>query len=240
MTQQTSGKRINKYGVFENVQLTAQEWAYRWSNNHIGFHRSFVDKDLIKYESLFLKKKCKVYVPLCGKSLDLVYLADKGYDVYGCEFVEKAVLDFFSENSLSYVVSEKKTTLGCINEYTCTTKQLTIYQGDYFVLTKNIIGKFDAIWDRASLIAIDPSKRLQYVDLMKDLMVPGGKCLLSTLFVSGEKYYGPPHSVSPDDVNNLYDKVFHMQLIDTKKEPLQFPNAVSVHKSLHLLTLKTA
>ena len=81
----------------ENVHLTASDWKFLWEQNLIPFHRSEVDPYLLSYECMLLEENNKVFVPLCGKTMDLVYLAEKGHDVFGCEFTTKAVLDFFFE-----------------------------------------------------------------------------------------------------------------------------------------------
>jgi len=159
MTSDINKQGINTYGKLENVQLTLADWTSRWEHNEIGFHLPQNDPYLLKHENVFLEQKMKIFLPLCGKSNDLVYLSDKGHDVFGCEFVEKSVIDFFTENSLEYVSETKKFGTCNINEYKAKSKKITIYQGDFFALTSQYVGKFDAIWDRASLVAIHPLKR---------------------------------------------------------------------------------
>ena len=47
-----------------------------------------------------------VFVPLCGKTLDMVWLCQQGHTVVGCELSEIAALDFFKENSIPYETRE--------------------------------------------------------------------------------------------------------------------------------------
>ena len=213
-----SEKGINVYGKSENIHLTAEDWNFRWKQNHIGFHLASVDPSLIKYEHVLLGQNNRVFLPLCGKSKDLVYLADKGHDVRGCEFVEKAVKDFFSENGLGYTRMVKTLDTGSINEYKATSKQITIYQGDFFALSSHSVGKFDAIWDRASLTAIHPKRRSEYAKKILDLLSANGKFLTNAFYMTGVQYSGPPYSVSLDDIKEMYEKYCDITLLETKDE----------------------
>ena len=82
-------------------------WKQRWSNNQIGFHQETVNPYLSwfygeKGPSVETRNKLKVFVPLCGKSRDMLWLAQNGYQVFGAECSETAVNAFFEENSLNY------------------------------------------------------------------------------------------------------------------------------------------
>ena len=59
---------------------------------------------------------CSVFVPLCGKSLDMVWLLEQGFSVTGCEISELAVQQFFTENSIPY---EKRKLLMATLKCTC-------------------------------------------------------------------------------------------------------------------------
>ena len=177
-------------------------WENLWIEKNTGFHQPVVHPDLVKYENLVMKPNSRVYMPLCGKSVDLVYLADKGHDVYGSEFVESAVTDFFNEQSLEF--SESNNPSGAGKIYKAISKKITIYQGDFFALKAEVIGKFDAIWDRASIVAINPSLRDEYVKVLLDIMAPHCKCLLNLLVITGKEYCGPPHSFTDKDVQNFF------------------------------------
>ena len=50
------------------------DWLKRWENNQIGWHAEQINRQLIEYLPEFnLAKKDKIFVPLCGKSLDMIY-----------------------------------------------------------------------------------------------------------------------------------------------------------------------
>ena len=204
---------------------TVENWQKMWDNNHIGFHQSSVLPDLLKHENMFLNKCCRVFLPLCGKSLDLAYLADKGHNVYGCEFVKKAVEDFFKEQNLQYTTSSLPS--GSI-VYKAVSKKITLYCGDFYALKSDEVGKFDAVWDRASLVAINPSQREEYAKVMQDLMGPGCKYLLNSFIINGDNYCGPPHSVSQEDIERCFSSFCDIKQLDSKFADFRLPSMDSL------------
>jgi len=82
--------------------MQADFWQKRWERDQIGFHLAEVNPYLQQYwPALGLAAQTRVLVPLCGKSLDLIWLADQGFEVLGIELAEKAVEDFFVSTSCS-------------------------------------------------------------------------------------------------------------------------------------------
>ena len=76
-------------------------WKNRWKNNQTGWHREEYNEMLVKHwPSLNIGANCNVLVPLCGKSLDMRWLAEQGHSVLGLELVEEAVHAFFQEQKL--------------------------------------------------------------------------------------------------------------------------------------------
>jgi len=231
-------KGVNRFGKLENIHLTEDDWKFRWDQNLTPFHRCEVDPYLLKYEHMLLAKNNRVFVPLCGKTLDLIYLADKGHDVFGCELTKKGVIDFFTENSLEYTCEVKKLSSYSINIYKAISKRITIYQGDVFTVSSEIIGKFDAIWDRAAFEAIDPLKRSEYVRIMLDLLQHNGKCLLVTNVMSNVQFSGPPYSVSLDEIQELFESIYDITLLETNKDE-KFEKVSSKFRHTHILSLKS-
>ena len=208
-------------------------WEDMWHKDDLYFHRLEVHPSLIQYEKHF-EPNSRIYVPLCGKSVDLVYLADKGFEVLGCEFVEKAVKDFFAEHGLEYTV-QKDVTTG-IPVYTAVSKKITVYQGDFFELTVDVLGKFNAIWDRGSLVAINPSDKAKYATIMLELMASNCKYLLFTCVITGEDYQGPPYSAPSKEIDDLFSKSCDIQVLESSQ--FDFRDAQSFETFITLLSLK--
>ncbi|KHE91435.1 MAG: hypothetical protein K8F52_18095 [Candidatus Scalindua rubra] len=61
-------------------------WKQTWGKNKIGFHESKPDPLLTAYlKELNLVEGSRVFLPLCGKTLDIAWLLSKGYRVTGAE-----------------------------------------------------------------------------------------------------------------------------------------------------------
>ena len=171
-------------------------WHDRWEKNLTGFHLDEVNPHLREnWAALNLKSGSRVFVPLCGKSLDLLWLADQGYEVVGIELSPLAVKAFFSENGL-----EAKLTHIDGLEY-WQSDNISLFCGDFFSLTTEILGTIDAVYDRASLIALPPAMRKDYAAKLTELAQTAPK-LLVTLEYDQSKMDGPPFSVSQEEVIN--------------------------------------
>ena len=240
MDTDSNEKAVNLFGDVENIHLTQEDWCFRWKQNQIAFHSSSTNTHLLKYENkLLVEKNSRVFVPLCGKSVDLVYFADKDHDVFGCEFVEKAVKDFFAEQSLDYTFQDKDFSSGRVKEFKATSKRITIWQCDLFTLSSLDVGKFDAIWDKGSMIAIDPLKRSDYVQLMHDLLRKNGRYLLDTLLIPGKskEYSGPPYSLSQEDIEQFFGNFFDITLLEERQEG-KFAKTLLKHRHINIIKRK--
>ncbi len=174
-------------------------WHERWRGGQIGFHQSAVDKSLRQcWQALAVPKSSRVLVPLCGKSLDLLWLCAQGYSVIGVELSDIALQAFCMENG----VPARRRPLREFDLYAA--PNLALYRGDLFSLDLPVLGNVAAVYDRAALISWAPALRLPYVEHMAALTQPGTATLLITLEYPQMQMAGPPFSVDGDDVQRLY------------------------------------
>jgi len=130
------------------------QWESRWQEGRIGFHLPEVNSYLLRYSDKLLTQNLEsVFVPLCGKTLDLTWLAGRTKKVVGIELVHKAVKDFFKENKLTHSIQQS----GKLNLFSSDT--IVLFQGDFFDLNKEQTASFDAIYDRGSIVAFDQPER---------------------------------------------------------------------------------
>jgi len=184
-------------------------WLERWNNNQTEFHQQQVNPYLVyfygeKGPSVEQREKLKVFVPLCGKSKDMLWLAQNGYKVFGVECSERAVKDFFEENALNYKHGRKDA--HALYRSSNLPSEIEVYQGDFFALQSDVLDDVTDIFDRASLIALPPEMRQQYVNKMVELQKPGVRTLLVTLTFDPAEMNGPPFSVTEEEVNELYSE----------------------------------
>lgn len=191
-------------------------WLDRWQTGQTGFHQPKVNPYLAyfygeKGPPLEQREKLKVFVPLCGKSIDMLWLAQNGYRVFGVECSELAVKDFFRENALACKSASRDEHALYISEDGSLAAGIEIYQGDFFALQPDVFADITDVFDRASLIALPAAMRRDYADRMVERLKPGTRTLLVTLTYDQNEMNGPPFSVSEDEVNDLYAPHFSIQ-----------------------------
>lgn len=159
-------------------------WHERWTGNQIGFHEGAPNRYLTEHWDLDVSS---VLVPLCGKSTDLAWLAERGHAVTGVELSPIACEAFFQERG----ITPTRTPSGAFVRWEG--QGVTLLQGDFFELE----GHFDAFWDRAAMIALPADVRPRYAAHLRRLAPKG---LLVTLAYDQAKMEGPPFSVPVDEV----------------------------------------
>ncbi|MGL6313927.1 thiopurine S-methyltransferase [Vibrio sp. WXL103] len=175
----------------------AEFWHNKWASNSVGFHLPDVNPLLIKHwDALKPLRSQKVLVPLCGKSEDLVWLAERHVDVQGVELSQIAVRAFFSEHFYTPLVTKVS---GQHELYQF--DELSIYTGDVFTAP---LEKVSLIYDRAALIALPQEMRADYAQRLDSLLEPGGQILLVTLEYQQDEMQGPPFSVLEQEITQLF------------------------------------
>ncbi|XP_002126407.2 thiopurine S-methyltransferase [Ciona intestinalis] len=204
--------KINAYGDEENIEMTVDDWNSRWQKKHTAFHMPKVNENLVNHENvLFDKPNMSVFVPLCGKTIDMKYIADKGHKVVGLECSEIAIQDFFNEHNMKF--NKAKHPTSDFNIFQSEDLSVTIYQGDLFLFNSVVSGKLDATWDRGAFVAINPSQREAYFGVMYEVMKVGAKYLLNTFKYDPTKYCGPPFSTEDQEIAQLSENRFTIKAL---------------------------
>lgn len=174
-------------------------WRARWQSNDIGFHQPHVHELLQEHwPGLKLAPGSTVFVPLCGKSLDMVWLAHQGHRVIGAELSELAIDDFFAERGLSPTT----TTTG--DFVVKSADAYEIWRGDIFELPSEATAGVAGVYDRAALIALPPSLRQRYAEKLTALLPSPAPILLITLDYEQAQMSGPPFAVPRQEVQELF------------------------------------
>ena len=176
-----------------------EDWRSRWEEGRTGWHEAGGNSALREYWPTPGNGK-SVLVPLCGKSPDLLWLAQQGYEVTGVELSEIAVHAFFEESGLEYRTRDA----GEYRVLESPESNITLICGDYFNFESQ---PFDALYDRASLIALPQNLRPRYIHQTKSLLKPGAEQLLITLEYDQSKADGPPFSVLADEVADYWNNI---------------------------------
>ena len=179
-------------------------WHERWKNQELGFHRSDVHPLLQEHMHALAKPGATVFVPLCGKSLDMQWLREQGYQVLGIELNASAIAAFFSEHELQPSIHQE----GPLTVYRA--PGITIYQGDFFKLTAAHLHGANAWYDRAAMVALPQAMRAQYVAHLQQIMPSQAVGFVVAVEYPKNYWKGPPFALFADDIAHAYSARYHI------------------------------
>ena len=184
-----------------SIKVTEQ-WLERWEEGRIGWHEPNGNANLKRHWP-DLPESSRVLVPLCGKSYDLIWLANRRLDVVGVELSRTAIVSFFADHELEYEVDSD----GKLQRYRSTAQRISIFCGDYFDFESR---PFDALFDRGALIAMPADQRPRYVKHTEALLEQNAYRLIISIEYDQAAASGPPFAVMPDEIISYWDD---MQLL---------------------------
>lgn len=190
--------------------MEASFWHKRWDEGKIGFHEGQANLLLVEhFAKLNLAKGSRVFLPLCGKTLDVAWLLDQGYRVVGIELSEVAIRELFQ----ALGIEPEKTKLDKLVLYHA--KNIELFVGDFFDATAESIGPIDVSYDRAALIAMPAETRAKYASHLMDITNTGLQ-LLICLEYDQSQMNGPPFSVNELQVKQFYSSNYQVNPIARK------------------------
>jgi len=184
--------------------MDANFWHSKWERNEIGFHTANANPLLIKhFDALALAPGSRIFLPLCGKTLDIHWLLAEGFRVAGAELSRMAVQQLFAELGVEPTVSR----VGTLDHYAA--ENIDIYVGDLFDLTSAELGPVDAIYDRAALVALPEAMRPRYTAHLTEI---AGKApqLLICFEYDPSQHEGPPFSIDGGEVRRHYEQRYSL------------------------------
>ncbi|XP_038133894.1 probable thiopurine S-methyltransferase isoform X1 [Cyprinodon tularosa] len=225
-----------------NRTMELSEWEQRWQQHRTGFHQLEVHKMLQNNYDKVVNGRSSVrfFFPLCGKAVDMKWLADLGHSVVGVEISEMAIRQFFQENNLTYN-EESVPSIPGAKLFQNTEKSISLYQCDLFSFSSSVAGQFGAIWDRGSLVAINPKDRDRYAALILSLMAADCRYLLDTFLYNPDLYEGPPFFVPDEQVLGLFGSSCTVELLQSEEalnDKWRNWGLDSMIENVHLITLK--
>lgn len=189
--------------------MDADFWLQKWEKNDIGFHQSEANPFLVKYfNQLSLAPGGRVFLPLCGKTLDIAWLLSKQCQVVGIELIETAILQLFAELQIVPARSD----LGALIHYSA--ENLDLFVGDIFDLSTAVLGPVDAVYDRAALVALPRSSRIRYTSQIRELSAQAPLLLLGYEYDQAQME-GPPFSVDGEQINEHYGDCYDVALLES-------------------------
>ncbi|MEM8645250.1 MAG: thiopurine S-methyltransferase [Pseudomonadota bacterium] len=178
--------------------MDAEFWHEKWEMNQLGFHQEAHNPMMVAHGGhLGLKPGERVFLPLCGKTLDIGWFLSNGQHVLGAELSELAIEQLFENLRLE----PDRTPVGDLVRYSA--ENMDIFAGDIFSLSAEMLGPVQAIYDRAALIALPAQMRQRYAEHLVVLTSRAPQLLVAVEYDQSEMA-GPPFSVVGEEIEQLY------------------------------------
>lgn len=188
-------------------------WHNKWKKNEIGFHMGKANPMLVKHLPIMsLTKASRIFLPLCGKTLDISWLLSEGFRVVGSELSEVAIEQLFIELGEEPKLSKS----GTLKLFSA--ENVDIFCGDIFELSNETLGVVNAIYDRAALVALPKVMRDQYTAHLRKVTNTAPQLLVSFEY-DQNLMEGPPFSVSNDEVKQHYQDYYKISLVENMDIP---------------------
>src|SRR5574343_966031 len=182
--------------------MDASFWHAKWEKSEIGFHQDDFNPLLLDHVgALSLAPGSRVFVPLCGKTRDILWLLQSGYRVVGAELSRLAVEQLFAEMDLAPSITQA----GQLTHFAA--EDIDIYVGDIFELSAAQLGQVDAVYDRAALVALPAAMRQRYAEHLAAITGRARQLLIAYDYDQSLQN-GPPFAVGAAEVRSLYGRYF--------------------------------
>jgi thiopurine S-methyltransferase len=215
------------------------DWHKYWEENRIAFHEGQVNPYLKRFLPIYnLQPGDTVFMPLCGKAVDIFWLTQQGFNVIGVELSEIAVRSFFEESELEFSHQQ-------YNRFNLfRSDKISLFQGNYMHLESSDIAACKLVYDRASIIAIESFNRSSYVQKMLEIIPARTPMLMVTLDYDQQVMSGPPYAVSSEEIRQLFAPDYETILLHSSEQIEERPrwreNGLSslIESALSLSALK--
>ena len=218
--------------------MTPDFWIERWQRGEIGFHQAAGNELLPAYWSkLAIAPAGTVFVPLCGKSVDMAWLAGQGHKVIGVELSPLAAEEFFREQGVDAVISQA----GSFDIYTA--GPISIWCGDIFEMSASALGEVTAVYDRAALVALPTDLQPRYAEMLRRVLPQDAKTLLISLAYPEGQIKGPPFTTPRGQVTELFGNHYDITVCEARDRLDHSPNlkergVTSLEEAVYILRPK--
>ena len=190
--------------------MEASFWHNKWQRGEIAFHQSQANPLLLAHvDQLSLVEGSRVFLPLCGKTLDIAWLLDRGLRVVGAELSEIAVTELFESLGVQPQIDK----VGELIHYSA--ENIDIYVGDIFELTAQTLGAVDAIYDRAAIVALPTEIRKKYAAHLLNVTQAARQLVIAYEY-DQSLVDGPPFSVSEAELRQHYGAAYTLAALETR------------------------
>lgn len=191
-------------------------WESRWKKGNTGFHSDEIYRGLLQYfpEKTLLRRET-AFVPLCGKSEDLLWLAGKFNKVVGVDVSMIAIEEFIENHKLE--VTKRSFSSFTIFD----AENIELWCGDFLKMPVHKIRPVDFIYDKAAIVALPEQMRPAYAAKLKEFCNDDTIVMLQHFVYEQSEMSGPPFSVSEKEIKKLFGEKFTMHTCEKKHLPIE-------------------
>ena len=210
--------------------MDANFWHQRWGKNEIGWHETKVNPLLVQhFNELGLEKGSRIFIPLCGRTLDISWLHAQGYQIAGAELSKVAIEQLFAELGVQPNVSAR----GEGEQWSA--NHIDIFVGDIFALSAETLGHVDGIYDRAALVAFPEDMRNRYVRHLIEITEKAPQLLICYEY-DQRCMEGPPFSIPDQEVKRQYASAYQPKLLSSTEVPGRLKGKCPANEKAWLLS----
>ena len=162
------------------------------------------------WPKLSLKQNSTVLVPLCGKSLDMLWLAEQGFHVVGIEASSKALEQFMEKSGQQFSRTHS-------HGYTVfKSPKIELWQGNFMNFPEHALHSIDAIYDKAAIVALPPEMRNRYASKLLNLGNRSMEIFLQSFEYEQTEMHGPPFSVDENEIHTHFSHRFDITIMNER------------------------
>lgn len=213
--------------------MDADFWTERWNQSNTPWHQSEPEALLTKY---FPKEKTKsALIPLCGKSLDVLWISKNSEKVIGVELSPIACQAFFEEQNFSYKTESYKD-FKIFNSL-----NIELWCGDFFKLPTETYQSVDFIYDRAAIIALPPNLRQLYANKLIEIAQASTSSDFQILMIGRVDeglQDGPPFQVADAEIHKLFSEKLNLEILEKISRPSRADPKLQLVETVYRITRK--
>lgn len=204
--------------------MTDDFWLQTWRDGHIGFHQDHTSETLQKHwPAIQAEPGARVFVPLAGKSLDMMWLQGQGLRVRGVELSPIAISQFFSEGPMHPFLDYPYG----VTRYSARGSRepgIELIQSNVFSVPAPLLADCMAFYDRAAVVALSPEQREAYAHDVYGHLPQGCTGLMIAFEYPQDEMSGPPFAVPEAEVRRLFEPAWKVQVLERRDVLAETPH----------------
>lgn len=186
-------------------------WLQIWRAGTLGFHQPAGSATLHRlWPAIGAAAGARVFVPLAGKSQDMLWLAARGHRVRGVELSPLAIEQFFANNHLQAEQGVEHGVPAWRN------RSVELLQGNVFALPSAVLTDCGAFYDRAAIVALSPEQRPAYAAQVYGHLPVACRGLMTAFEYPQEQMSGPPFAVPEAEIRAAFGPCWDVSVLERR------------------------